>query len=475
MLKTDGSRIAGLLPKASLLTVLLLVLNACASYYQRHYDFNSEFEQGDLRQALETLRRNENESEGKSRFIYFVNKGLLLSVLGEYQESNVYFEKAFLFGEDYRINYVNEAASYLTNPTFAVYRGEDHEHLMLLYFKAINFLKMNKAEEALVECRRLNIRLNQLGDKYASAEKLQRNAFIHTLMGIIYQSTKDYNNAFIAYRNALEVYESDYAKLFSMEPPEQMKKDLLESARRTGFVDEYENYKTKFEMQDYEAPVNDADLIFFWHNGLGPVKDEWSINFAIRHDSNNTMIFSNQSLGFEFPYQVDSEKDRSDLGKLEFFRVAFPRYFERPLYYQSGTLESNDVTYPLELVENINKVAFYSLRQRMMEEFAKGLLRAALKKAAEHSMREKDDRLGAVLGLVNVLTEKADTRNWQTLPHSIYYSRVPLRAGNNSVKLLLNSGDNQQSPYSFTYEVTRGQTLFHTFSSLETSAAYRYY
>ena len=475
MLKTDGSTITRKLVKGTLLTVLLMVISACASYYQRHFDFNSEFEHGDLRQALETLHKNENESEGKSRFIYFVNKGLLLSVLGEYQESNAYFEKAFLFGEDYRINYVNEAASYLTNPTFTVYRGEDHEHLMLLYFKAINFLKMNKPDEALVECRRLNIRLNQLGDKYSSEEKLQRNAFIHTLMGIIYQSTRDYNNAFIAYRNALDVYENDYARLFGMEPPVQMKRDLLESARRTGFMEEYENYKTRFEMQDYEAPEHDADLIFFWHNGLGPVKDEWSINFVIRQGFGNTMIFSNQALGLEFPYQVESEVDRSDLGKMEFFRVAFPRYFERPLYYQSGTLESNETTYPLELAENINKVAFFSLRQRMMEEFAKGLLRAALKKAAEHSLREKDDRLGAVLGLVNVLTEKADTRNWQTLPHSIYYSRIHLKEGKNTVKLSLNGGAKEEDPYSFTYEVKRGQTLFHTFSSLETSAGYRFY
>jgi hypothetical protein len=475
MLKTDGSAIAGILAKGALLTVLLIVINACASYYQRHFDFNSEFEHGDLRQALETLRRNENESEGKSRFIYFVNKGLLLSVLGEYQESNGYFEKAFLFGEDYRINYVNEAASYLTSPTFTVYRGEDHEHLMLLYFKAINFLKMNRPDDALVECRRLNIRLNQLGDKYSSEEKLQRNAFIHTLMGIIYQSTRDYNNAFIAYRNALDVYENDYARLFGLEPPEQMKRDLLESARRTGFMEEFENYKTRFEMQDYEAQEHDADLIFFWHNGLGPVKDEWSINFAIRHGRGNTMIFSNQDLGLEFPYQVESEKDRYDLGSMEFFRVAFPRYFERPLYYQSGALESNEVTYPLELAENISKVAFHSLRQRMMEEFAKGLLRAALKKAAEHSLREKDDRLGAVLGLVNVLTEKADTRNWQTLPHSIYYSRVKLKEGKNIVKLSLNGGAKEEDPYSFTHEVKLGQTLFHTFSSLETSSGYRYY
>jgi hypothetical protein len=60
-------------------------------------------------------------------------------------------------------------------------------------------------------------------------------------MGIIYQSAKDYNNAFIAYRNALEVYENDYARMFGMRPPEQLRKDLLNAAWRTGFTDEFEN------------------------------------------------------------------------------------------------------------------------------------------------------------------------------------------------------------------------------------------
>ena len=294
-------------------------------------------------------------------------------------------------------------------------------------------------------------------------------------MGIIYQSTQDYNNAFIAYRNALEVYENDYARLFGMQAPEQLKKDLLESARRTGFIDEFENYKLRFEMSDYQVPEHDAELVFFWHNGLGPVKDEWSLNFMISPGPDNTMVFSNPALGLAFPYKVESEKDRSDLSRLEVFRVAFPRYIERPVYYESGLLETNEVTYPLELAENISKVAFLSLKQRMLEEFARGLLRAALKKAAEHGLREKDDRLGAVLGLVNAMTEKADTRNWQTLPHSVYYSRVYLKTGKNTVKLLLNSDSKQEAPFTFTYQVTQGQTLFHTFSSLETSVAYRYY
>ncbi len=452
------------------------IMSACASYYQNHFDFNSEFEKGDLQHALETLKRRESEADGKTRFIYDVNKGLLLSILGDYAESNEYFEKAFLFGEDYRINYVEEAASYFTNPNITVYRGENHEHLMLLYFKAINYLKMDKPEDALIECRRLNIRLNQLNDKYVSAEKFQRDAFIHTLMGIIYQSTKDFNNAFIAYRNAVEVYENDYATMFGMETPLQLKRDLLNTAWWTGFQDEFERFKTKFGMHDFTVIEPAAELLFFWHNGLGPVKEEWSINFVINQGPNNTIVFNNSDLGISFPFHVAEEKDRSNLTKLEIFRLAFPRYRERPVYFDSASLEANGNSYKLEVAEDINKVALLSLKQRMLQEFSKGLLRAAMKKATEHSLRKEDDRLGAVIGIMNALTEKADTRNWQTLPHSIYYSRVPLKEGTTPVTFTLQTSVRRKTDYSFTYIAKKGQTLFHTFSSLETSASsYRYY
>jgi hypothetical protein len=102
-----------------------------------------------------------------------------------------------------------------------------------------------------------------------------------------------------------------------------------------------------------------------------------------------------------------------------------------------------------------------------MKEFANGLLRAAMKKVTEHSIRQEDDRLGALIGLVNAITEKADTRNWQTLPHSIYYSRVPLKDGENKVRFKLTSNSNS-TEYNFTYRALPHQTLFHTFSSLET-------
>lgn len=453
--------------------LLAFIFSSCApSYYQNHYTFNSAFEKGDLDNALLALELNEREAQSKTRFLYYLNRGLTLSVLGKYKESNDYFEKAFVFGEDYRINYINEAASYLSNPHMTVYRGEDHEHLLLLYFKALNFLKLGQPENALVECRRLNIRLQQLSDKYQSERKFQRDAFVHTLMGIIYQSTSDFNNAFIAYRNAIEIYEEDYQRLFGLLPPEQLKKDLLNTAFWTGFNEEFDFYRKKFGIPDYKPTTPQAELVFFWHNGLSPVKAEWSINFLINRAGDNLMVFTNEAMGISFPFQVEKENEKSDLSSLEVFRVAFPKYVERGRYFEEANLTLDSARYKLEPAEDVNKIAFYSLEQRMMTEFGKGLLRAALKKATEHSVRQEDERLGALIGIVNAFTEQADTRNWQTLPHSIYYSRVPLKVGANEVKFTLrNRGEDIN--YNFTYRALPGQTLFHTFSSLETDTGYR--
>lgn len=455
--------------KSKLTVFLIGIVSSCATYYQANYNFNQEFENGNLENALASLQSKSSESKGKREFLYDVNSGLVLSLLGRYEESNEYFEKGFLFGEDHRINYLNEAASYLTNPNFAAYRGEDHEHLILLYFKAINYLKLEKTEEALVECRRLNIRLQQLSDRYPSDDKYKQDAFIHTLMGIIYQSNKDYNNAFIAYRNALGIYKNDYARLFNVETPHQLKLDLLSTAWRSGMFDEFRHYKEEFGMEDYryQSPEG-GELVFFWHNGLSPIKAEWGLNFVASRKG-NMVLFSNQEHGLSFPFSLENynDKDKNNLSNLEVFRVAFPRYVERPVYFQGATIEYQGEKVSLELMEDINRIAFKILQERMTLELSKGLIRLAMKKVTEYEVKKSDKTLGSVIGLINAITEKADTRNWQTLPHSIYYARIPLAEGASSIQLTIKNDQGVSTDYDFTYQVKKGATLFHTFSSLE--------
>jgi hypothetical protein len=102
----------------------------------------------------------------------------------------------------------------------------------------------------------------------------------------------------------------------------------------------------------------------------------------------------------------------------------------------------------------------------MTREIGKGLLRFALKKVIEQQARKQDDGLGLLVSIFNAATEKADTRNWQTIPHSIYYTRVPLKEGVNHVTLTTEGGYEAKSE-NFTFEPMKGQTIFHTYQNLE--------
>lgn len=453
-------------------TILVLLMTACTTgtYYQSNQTFNEDFEQGDLEGALKALQAKSSESTGRKEFLYDVNNGLVLSMLGRYNESNEYFEKAFLFREDYRNNHLYEAASYLTNPTFTTYKGEDHEHLMLLYYKAINYVKQNNFEDALVECRRLNIRLQQLSDRYSSENKYREDAFIHLMMGIIYEAGKDYNNAFIAYRNAYNIYTGTFSTMFSVHPPPQLKIDMLRTAWLSGMIEEFNQYKAEFEMPDYTYEVNNnPELVFFWHNGLSPIKTEWGVTFVVNR-RDDWVYFKNENLSMAFPFHIGdySDHDKASLSNIEILRVAFPKYLERPVQFTQAELNIDGLRFTLEKAEDVNAIAFKCLQERMTLEMSKALIRVALKKATEAEVRKSDKTLGSVVGLINAFTEKADTRNWQTLPHEIFYCRMPLKTGVNKVTLHIGMpGKPEAESFDFEYNAREGQTLFHTFTSLE--------
>ena len=454
------------------LTILLLALlsYSCASYYQTNQKFNRLFEDGELEKADKVLAGSKKAAEGKARLLYYLNRGVVTAMLGSYEESNQFFEQAYVLGEDLRNNHWNVAASYLINPLFSNYTGEDHELLLIHYYKALNFLQLGNTQSALVECRRLNVKLNKFADKYPAnkSQKYRRDAFVHTLIGLIYDAVGDDNNAFIAYRNAVDIYEEDYQPLFGMTVPLQLKEDLLRTAYRMKFTTELKHYEKKFDMTYQPDPTNGGDLVFFWNNGLGPVKAEWGVNFALVRGSGGLVNFENKQYGWNFPFYLNSEEEyeKKGLSQLEVIRMAFPTYQERPLYFEQATIKTQGRSFALQPAEDVNAIAFRGLQQRMLKEFGTSLLRAALKKAAEYGVREKNDDLGALLGVVNALTERADTRNWQTIPHTIHYRRVPLPAGEQTVRLELR-GHHRTQAHEFTFAIEKNRTTFHAFQSLE--------
>ena len=442
----------------------------CATYYEKSISFQEPYIRGNFDQANKALDKNKRAKTGKDRLLYFFQKGVVLQMLNKYEESNEYFEQAYIFGEDYRKNYSQKVASYLINPQVETYPGEDFELVLIHYYKALNFLFLEKYEEALVECRRMDNRLNQLNDRYEKHKnKYKRDAFIHNFMGIIYEASNDVNNAFIAYRNAYEIYQKDYSTNFGVQAPKQLKLDLLRTASLNGFTDELRQYEKQFNITYQAETEKKGSLVFFWHNGLGPVKDEWSVNFFIVKGLAGNVTFVNEELGLSFPFPLPKNEKSNGLGDLKIIRAAFPKYLERKPYYRSADLQVGNKNYPLEIGENINEIAFKTLEDRMIREFSNTLIRLAFKQLVEYEARQRNQGLGTLLSVVNAISEKSDTRNWQSLPYSISYARIPLEKGDNKLKFTGHSPQGSQKlTKEFQFQGKEGYTKFYIFNTLET-------
>ena len=420
--------------------LLIQMCCGCATWYQRTAAFQQAVSQGEFEQAEKLLQKDKKQSRDKNKILYYLNQGYVYFMLGEHEKSNAAFETAEELTEEQRRNVLTEAAVLVVNPEIRPYKPEDFEVIMINFYKALNYLQMNHMEDALVETRKINIRLQQLNDKYPDHKnRYQQDAFAQLLMGLIYDAAGDFNNAFIAYRNAYDTYQSDYQKNFGLGAPEQLKKDLLRTAYLCGFHNELMQYERELGLTYTPlSPSPNGQLILFWLNGFGPVKAEWGITFTKIDKGNGLITFHNEELGLTFPFfwgNGYSDSDKNSLANVNVVRAVFPKYQERPLVYTNGSLIYNGKSYTLEEAEDINQIAFKTLHDRMVRELSTSLLRVAVKQGIKQAASKQNDWLGFAVGLANAFTEKADTRNWQTLPYSISYVRVPLESADNNVQL----------------------------------------
>lgn len=406
------------------------------------------------------------EKQERNKLLFYLNKGTVLWMQGDFANSNIYFGKADLFVEDFQKNYGQAFLSLLVNPNVMTYPGENFEQILIHYYGALNYLALNQYDDALVEGKRMLEKMQRVTDKYQSKNKYKRDAFAHNLLGIIYDAKGDYNDAFIAYRNAYEVYRDDYQTQMGTPIPEQLKLDLLRTAYFTGFYDDVRKYEAEFKMTfDRNTPRNSSQLVFFWNNGMCPVKDQNTMTFTIVPLTSGWVEFIHMESGLHFPFYVgkDDDKKRKDLLDMKIVRIAIPKFVRRDPYYHSATALTNGMSFNFNLAEDVNAIAFKSLEDRMLKELGEALLRVALKQLSIAQARkdEKNKGLAFAATLYSAFSEQADTRNWQLLPYSINYCRMPLKEGNQTVSFYPSTQNGEKGlAKNFEVHALKGQTKF---------------
>src|SRR5687767_13771563 len=262
--------------RASAGLMLMLFLFSCATYNNRINAYYTQVTQQRYDKAYTALDANKLLQQKRNRLLFLLEKGKMAHLLQQYEKSNQYFNEADLFIEDARTSAKDIALGTLLNPMMQTYKGEDFEKFMVHYYKALNYLYLRQPNEAMVEARRISLQSYSQQDKNNNNErKFSDDAFSLMMQGIIYENSGDVNNAFIAYRNAADLFLRNDGAWYGVKLPEQLKKDVLRTAWQNGFTEELGRYEQLFNIT--YAPGEKAEggeLVLFWENGMAPVKRE---------------------------------------------------------------------------------------------------------------------------------------------------------------------------------------------------------
>ncbi len=450
--------------------LLLFALQSCSTYNTKTADIENQLVTGRFKEASKTIDANKFLNKKRNRLLYLLEKGKMEHLDGNYNASNKLLEEAYILIDD-RINSNagQTVAAKFTNPMAEPYKGEDFEKVTIHYYMALNYFFLGQPNEALVEAKRINIKLLQLNEKYQSNKnKYTRDAFSQILHGILYEATGDINNAFIAYRNAEEIYTGSDGIYLNVPLPEQLKKDLVRTARQLGFTNEYNSYLKKFKIN---PPKNSTvppagEAIVFWENGLAPAKDQIIVTASGGgHFFYGTYMDGNiqQDILLPIPFGTN-------IGTIN--AIAIPKYRTRENYYTKAALIVDGKEQLFEEAQDFNAIARQCLKDRMLRETVDLVVRFAAKKGgsallaaiAKETMGDTAEdmvRLGA--DAAGALTEKADTRNWQSLPATISYARVPLKEGIDNKYLIKKYGPQGVDLDTVTIPYKRGLQIINYF------------
>lgn len=471
--------------------LLTLLLSSCATYHDRILGIQQETIKGNYQKANKLLDGTSLLTNKRNRLLYLLEKGKLFHLMKSYDSSNLYLNEADRLMESANGTVKNIALSTLLNPMMQEYQPEDFEKFMVHYYKSLNYLYLGNTESAIVEARRITLVSNAQEDKYVGKNnRYNSDPFSMSLQGMLYEKTKDYNNAFIAYRNAADVYLNNKNEYYGITIPEQLKLDVLRTASIMGFETEKALYEKKFNLTyNNDITPEGGEAIIFWENGLAPFKEEQSVSFNVLKNNNGTYYFTDAGGLYSFPFDYNTQgynqQMSSRIGNIRFFSIALPRYVVRRSAFNKATLQTGNTKKQFEKSQDLNVLSVEILKQRFGKELGAALSRMLIKKLAEYALepsynnnyshlsaaerkkeeerRNKQELLALGLKIFNRATEKADTRNWQSLPAHIFYTRIPLQKGQNTINITF-IGNGQSTPQSFTINGTGALQFYSVFS-----------
>lgn len=379
---TRRFRFSAFLPLLS----IVLLLNGCANYASRVAEPRHRFENGEYDAAIEDLKklvaRHDND-----QLLYVLDLATVYHTAGRYQEAIQTFRDADKLAEikDYT-SIAAETASFLFNDTMKDYKGELFEKLLINVYLAIDYTMLGQWDDALVECRRVNHKIDMMIDQ--GKLKYDHNPFAKYLSAALFEARHEYNDAFVDYRTVAK-----WADSFPYLP-----KPLLRMADKLQDLEELDDYRKEFpKTKNYRLGSNEGEVILLLEQGRAPYK--------IPNPSFNLL-----------PMFVRNT------------------YYSDYVWIRDAVGKNKVRSYPLF---DIEATAIKELDDQTAGIIAKKTGGIIAKEAMAYGVAKATDSelAGFLTSLFLHATDQADLRSWTTLPARLQIARMSLPAGRHDIVL----------------------------------------
>lgn len=383
----------------ALLATLCFV--SCQTYTNENSTMRNEMYAGDFTKATTILDSSRVATQDRNFALFRMEKGMLLYLNEQYDQAIQLWTQADKRLDDlYTTSISRTTSSFVINDSMSDYQGEAHERILLPIFSSIAFLANNNVNNAQVMIRRTYDVTNVLQSENSGENTFKYDAFSHYFSGMIYEATKNWDNALVEYRKALEnisqqTNDTDTDKSAKNEVLSSLAR-IAEYRRRGDILEQVKKLNSHAPWIKQEKLLKKGEIYIIYECGKSPIKRPEEIILP----TNSTLV-----------------------------KVSFPKY-ENFLYqsHYANIYVNHKLIQKTVLLENIGKMAEQALADRRVRDIAKMAARVIAKDVIARKLNDENPFAGLAASILNVATEVADTRSWTTLPDSIQVARIPVEA-----------------------------------------------
>lgn len=398
---------------------LALVCSACAAPSLRYKtEINRLSAAGKFREADERVTAKKNKLyKKKDAVLFYLDRAVLLHDAQDPAASDEMLASAQAYIDELYAKSVSASAGrLLINDLTTPYYAANYERALTYYYRAQNFLQRGDVSSAAVEARRAVFFLDHLrADK---RKGYNDDPFVQYFASLVFESVGQLPDARIARQNAFNAY------------------------RRLGG-------KLGVSAPEFSVPKNAGELgevIIFHYNGLLPLKKTQTVQVAWSEAA--AMASSPQETTDSVSPEVQNALAAGLFGSA--VTLSYPVLVPQPFRVASSFVEAGGQRYVTQKVADFAGAAKMDLDEKLPGIWFRTATRAVAKQVAAAQARQaahsaaNDDTVGDLAGMfVSVLgaaLEKADTRQWFTLPAEVRMTRLFLTPKTQDIKLLFRDG-----------------------------------